>query len=150
MKYKLIKEYPGSPELGTEVEKDNLSKSYFYRNGDKRWCVLDNHVEDNPEYWEKVNENLWYAVFEKPYMQDDKEYFATWNIYMIETLDTQSTDRHLFKTREEAQEFILYNKPCLSYDDVCKMFGYSREFNGDIITFRISEKSLKEFVKSKL
>ena len=138
MKYKLIKEYPGSPELGTIVEKEPSSKSYFFRSGNKNLCVLNNHVEDNPEYWEKFNEYLWYAVFEKPYMQDDKEYFTPWNIYMIETLDTQSTDRHLFKTREEAQEFILYNKPCLSLNNVG---GLLNKAETDII---------KGFIKSRI
>jgi hypothetical protein len=57
MKYKLIKEYPGSPELGTEVESNSKSSSsYFYRSGDKRICVFNDHVEDNLEYWEKWKE----------------------------------------------------------------------------------------------
>ena len=53
MKYKLIKEYPGSPPLGTVVDKEQRSKSYFFRSGDKNICVLNNHVENNPEYWEE-------------------------------------------------------------------------------------------------
>ena len=138
MKYKLIKEYPGSPELGTIVEKEPSSKSYFFRSGNKNLCVLNNHVEDNPEYWEKFNEYLWYAVFEKPYMQDDKEYFTPWNIHKIETLDTQSNDRHLFKTKEEAEEFILYNKPCLSLNNVG---GLLNKAETDII---------KGFIKSRI
>jgi hypothetical protein len=132
MKYKLIKEYPGSPNLGTEISSEN-------KNSD--WKGID-YYEKYPEYWEKFNEYLCYAVFEKPYMQDDKEYFTPWNIYMIETLDTQSTDRHLFKTREEAQEFILYNKPCLSYKDVMNHKTY--------LSNQLNEYTLKEFIKSKL
>jgi hypothetical protein len=61
IKYKLIKQYPGSPFLGTVVEKDQLSKSYFYYTDDKKICVLTDHVENNPEYWKKQamnNKNL--------------------------------------------------------------------------------------------
>jgi hypothetical protein len=60
-KYKLIKEYPGSPCLGTVIEKQQLSNPYLYYTGDKRWCVLADDVENNPEYWEKQvmkNKNL--------------------------------------------------------------------------------------------
>lgn len=53
MKYKLIKEYPGSPELGTEVEKRD-GKTYV---PNTYLIFRDNNVEDYPEYWEKVAAN---------------------------------------------------------------------------------------------
>lgn len=143
-RYELIKEYPGSPCLGTIVEKDPLSKSYYHRDEDKKWCILNNHVENNPEYWEKLNEEHW-MVFTKK-----ESSIRPWYAYRSEQCLSYFNSQHNFKTREEAEEFILYNKPCLSYDDVCKMFNSSRDFKGDVMTFRISEKSLKEFVKSKL
>lgn len=145
-RYELIKEYPGSPFLGTIVEKELISKSYFFRSGDKNICVLNNHVEDNPEYWEKVNDNLWWVVFTKK-----DTIFESYYPYCLETYVFKTEDsRQYFKTKEEAEEFILYNKPCLSYNDVLKMFCKSRDFKGDNMTFYITEKSLKEFVKSKL
>jgi len=148
-KYKLIKTYPGSPELGTEVEKDNLSKSYFYRNGDKRWCVLNNHVEDNPEYWEKVNDNLWYVVIED-FFNCGNGFHRPWTIYNVEALNLEdiqeqlwgSVKKNIFKTKEEAEEFLLYNKPCLSYKDIMSHKTY--------LSNQLNEYTLKEFVKSKL
>ncbi len=148
-KYKLIKEYPGSPKLGTIAERISKIKSntsYYYGEGEKRYCIYDHHVEDNPEYWEKFNEYLWYAVFEKPYIQDDKEYFSPWNIYMIETLEIQSNDRYLFKTREEAEEFIIDNKPCLSYTDI--MWNFLHNTKKDNVSIDIGE--LIKLIKSKL
>lgn len=64
MTYKLIKEYPGSPELGTVVELDNntvtmdnshySTNSFKYRGLDGRRCFIPNkHVRDYPEYWQK-------------------------------------------------------------------------------------------------
>lgn len=114
MKYKLIKEYPGSPNLGTEVEQESSSKSYFFRSGNKNLCVLKSHVEDNPEYWEKVNDNLWWVVF-----TEKDNLFNPYKPYLIETCLYQSNDsRHYFKTEEEAYDFILYNKPCMSINDM--------------------------------
>lgn len=131
MKYKLIKEYPGSPELGTEVEKEPSSKSYFFRSGNKNLCVLNGHVEGNPEYWEKVNDNLWYVVLE-----DDFHYhngfrdarMICWHVHYVECLNSEDIEeklwplvkKHIFKTKEEAETFILFNKPCLTFNDVKK------------------------------
>jgi hypothetical protein len=60
-KYKLIKEYPGSPHLGAVVERQYLFNSHLCYTGDKKWCVLVDDVENNPEYWERQvmkNKNL--------------------------------------------------------------------------------------------
>lgn len=149
IKYKLIKEYPGSPKIGTVVEKE--STSYYYREGETRWCIFNNHVEDNPEYWEEVktNEYTWYIVSEDDYKQFDAVLFKKWTVYEIECYEEPTLFRG-FKTREQAESFILYNKPCLSYNDILKMFCKSRDFVGDNMTFYITEKSLTEFVKTKL
>jgi hypothetical protein len=121
MKYKLIKEYPGSPNLGTVAEKESKIKSntsYYYSDGDKRWCIYDYHVEDNPEYWEKVNENLWYVVSKRNY-QEGNMLFQEWFIYTIETCFSKDNGVLLyFKTKEEAEEYILYNKPCLCLNNI--------------------------------
>jgi hypothetical protein len=114
MKYKLIKDYPGSPELGTVVEQGPSSKSYFFRSGNRNTCVLNSHVEDNPEYWKKVNDNLWWIVF-----TNEEASFKAYTPYPIETCVYQAEDsRNYFKTQEEAEEFILYNKPYLSLNDI--------------------------------
>jgi hypothetical protein len=116
-KYKLVKTYPGSPELGTVAEKESKIKSntsYYYREGDKRWCIYDYHVEDNPEYWEKVNENLWWVVFTK-----EESLFKTYTPYLIECYAYHKNDsKQYFKTKEEAEEFIFYNKPCLCLNNI--------------------------------
>lgn len=52
-KYKLIKEYPGSPELGTIAEKFFNSELYFLGQGRK---TLAEFVENQPEYWQEIKE----------------------------------------------------------------------------------------------
>lgn len=51
MKYKLIKEYPGSPELGTIVEEKSKSSNFYYFSIS---VVLRSHVENNEEYWQQI------------------------------------------------------------------------------------------------
>ena len=57
--YKLIKEYPGSPEVGSIVSKyvSSTTPSYckIYDNGDS-WFTEKEKVENYPEFWERVKE----------------------------------------------------------------------------------------------
>ncbi len=137
MKYKLIKEYPGSPELGTVVDKTLRSeKNYFYRSGDKRICVLDSHVEDKPEYWEKINESsVLYMVF----TEKSEHFYKTFLTADFVHEGKKYNDRVFFKTKEEAEDFILYNKPCLSYNDVLLRLSSNKKLDLDC---------LEELVKS--
>jgi len=48
--YKLIKEYPGSPELGF-IAKQSLDGHYTYPSGQ---FILREIVENTPEFWERV------------------------------------------------------------------------------------------------
>lgn len=150
MKYELIKEYPGSPELGTEVEKDKLSKSYYYRCGDKRWVVLNDHVEENPEYWKEINEYLWYVVSKRDY-QESNMLFQEWFIYTIETcLPNNNGVLNYFKTKEEAKDFILFNKPCLSYNDISFHFPFNTESKDSDLHFKVNPDRLKSIIKNML
>ena len=57
-KYKLIKEYPGSPKLGTEIFNDEIFKGhyYIYRNGIKTSLGTIEPYK-YPEFWEEVVED---------------------------------------------------------------------------------------------
>lgn len=138
-KFKLIKCYPGSPELGTICEERNNKSSFcYYFEGEKNIGISKDQVENQPEYWEKINENLWYAVSKKDY-QPNYTLFTAWWIYTIETCNPKRDSMlNYFKTKEEAEEFILYNKPCLSINDI-----------GDGVSECFLNK-LKRIVKSKL
>jgi hypothetical protein len=56
MKYKLIKEYPGSPKLNTEVIYSEKHKIYNYNFGTIYTEFPKNQVENLPEFWELVIE----------------------------------------------------------------------------------------------
>lgn len=119
-KFRLIHEYPGSPNLGTIVEKESNSKSsysYFYRSGDRRICVFNDHVEDNPEYWEEIKDIVLWVVYESIC-----GFFIAWKPYSIDYTPTHGST---FKTKREAEEFILKYKPCLSLTEVQCIIGAS-------------------------
>ena len=155
MKYKLIKEYPGSAELGTEVESNSKSSSsYFYRSGDKRICVFNDHVEENPEYWEKVEQNIYYVVIEDIFNHGNG-FHRPYEIHNVETLFPEdieenlwgSVKKNIFKTKEEAEYFILTNKPCLSYNDVS---DFAINFDETGVYYKVYTEKLKEIIKSRL
>lgn len=55
--YRLVKCYPGSPELGIICEERNNKSSFcYYYEGEKNVGILKNEVENQPEYWEEVKE----------------------------------------------------------------------------------------------
>jgi hypothetical protein len=113
MKYKLVKTYPLSPELGTVVEERSDTSSFFYYGASS--AIFRRHVEEYPEYWEEVYESpLSYMVVTEGSVHDFK--VITTPTYLYQGIDDNT--KHIFKTKEEAEEFILHNKPCLSYNNI--------------------------------
>ena len=55
--------------------------------------------------------------------------FNAWEPIKVEAIKYDTNTRKYFSTKEEAEEFIFYNKPCLSYNDVRKNIhaGFSTE-----------------------
>jgi hypothetical protein len=78
---------------------------------------------------------LWWVVFTK-----EEALFKTYTPYLIETYSYHINDsREYFKTKEEADNFILYNEPCLSYNDVLLRLRSNKNLDLDC---------LEELVKS--
>lgn len=120
-KYKLIKEYPGSPELGTIAlpYTDSRDRVVHYivehtRKDCDYLALPKKHIEDNPYYWEE-EDNIWYMVLLR-----DGAFRNAWEAIRVEAYIIDTDDRKYFKTEEEAKTFILFNKPCLSFSDVKK------------------------------
>jgi hypothetical protein len=61
-KYKLIKEYPGSPKLGTIVDRRGIFIYFDVDSPNVNMTVSQNYVENYPEYWEEVVEKIDYEV----------------------------------------------------------------------------------------
>lgn len=119
-KYKLIKEYPGSPTLGQialpYTDSKNQIVHYIVERNQKKDCdyiaILKKHVEDNPDYWQEEND-IWYVVLLR-----DGAFRNAWEIIKVQEDPSGLEYKKYFKSRTEAEHFILYNKPCLSINDV--------------------------------
>lgn len=113
-KFRLIREYPGSPKLGTIVEKDERCGShiYKYRESNSNFGVLKYHVEGNPEYWEEVIEKRFMVSTENCY------YYGAYEVLTVSSDFKGKEHEYLFDTKEAAEEFIIREKPCLSYSDL--------------------------------
>ena len=125
-KFRLTKEYPGSPNLGTIVQKEfDISFLYVIQESEDvlKYGIMKEHVEDNPEYWEEV--------IEKRFMVSSKNgaFYNAYNVIAV-SYDFKPKEYHyLFNTKEEAEEFILFNKPCLSYSDLIWNFSENTKKN---------------------
>ena len=137
-KFKLIKEYPGSPELGTEVEKQAKSQTYYHIYNDRKFGVLTEHIENQPEYWEEVVENIYYMV-----SLIDMGFHNAWEPMRVETIKYDTDTKKYFSTKEGARDFIIQHKPCLSFNEVRGLVGHS--FFGST-----SHQRLFELVKSRI
>jgi hypothetical protein len=119
-KYKLIKEYPGSPELGQialpYTDSKNQIVHYIVERNQKKDCdyiaILKKHVEDNPDYWEEVND-IYYMV-----SLTDMPFHNAWEPIRVEAIALDTDTKKYFSTEEGAKSFILFHKPCLSYNEV--------------------------------
>lgn len=55
-KYKLIKEYPGSPKIGAIAKSDKIDYVYYYLEKDSHTGIGSSIIENNPEFWKEVVE----------------------------------------------------------------------------------------------
>src|SRR5690554_864894 len=82
-KYRLIKEYPGSPELGSILTYGRIRGDYAYNNDNLNVFRHKNEIENHPEFWEEIIEkdyeilsykynNDIYVLTEESYNKKDK------------------------------------------------------------------------------
>lgn len=141
-KYRLIKEYPGSPALNTIVEK--FKNSSFYQIENRSTVVINLHVEDNPEYWEKIA-NIYYLVFTK-----EETSFKCWELYMTSSCTYDTDYKKYFTSRQDAENYILLNKPCLSYEDLYLNFEGIMSNKSPRVFLKVYLNDLMNLIKSKI
>ena len=141
-KFRLKKSYPGSPKIGTIVEKE-FDTSFIYIIEESkfgvRYGVLKYHVEDNPEYWEEVIENKFMVSTRK------SAFLNAYNVVKVNPNYKCNEYEKLFDSKEAAEEFIIYNKPCLSYSDLIWNFSENTKKN----RLEVDIDDLRKLAKSK-
>ena len=126
-KYKLIKEYPGSPKLNTIVEEHKTKKSLFV----SKCNFAINHPYYFPEFWEEIVEKVKQPLLTTEDGVDIYEgdvFYSTrknglgsilkYTGHPLENASKKNEDFVDFSTKEKAEEYILMNKPVLSLSDV--------------------------------
>lgn len=136
-KFKLIKCYPGSLPIGTEVNYSEEHKIYNY-NGGNFYSELPKHqVENLPEFWKEVKEPV--------FISDDGVEMFVGDIYWSNFTDfsditsqeiTDITPRDntfsfkRFSTKEAALKYIDLNKPKYSKSDVIDALRVAEYYSG--------------------
>lgn len=129
-KFKLIKEYPGSPKLGqialpyTNDKDVVIHYSAPHPKFENACLAIDkDQIENQLEYWEEVVD-IWYLVLLK-----EAAFRNAWEVIKINGEPKVLEHKKYFKTKEEAESFILFNKPCLSINDIKEhiQLGYTTE-----------------------
>ena len=112
-KFKLIKQYPGSPNLGTICEERNIKSSFcYYFEGEKNIGITKDQVENQPEYWEEVVEKNYEILISRVVPQEilsvkrlsDGEVFTVGDL--VKTPYTDCTRITGFENPEGREYFI--------------------------------------------
>jgi len=209
-KFKLIKTYPGSPELGTIVDKRGAFVYFDVNCPNINNTFSENYIENYSEFWEeikklpvgtkivdtnpdtkgltyeKLKDGFWkignvdYISISESSIGEGKRFRLVKKVPLFKSedgVDMYVGDRYFriisnweiqeenviqlgeyiykndtilrFSTEEKALEYIIENKPCLSYNDVKDIaFGLFMNVNSGKTFF--NEKAVKELIKSKL
>lgn len=159
-KYKLIKTYPSSPNLG-EIVKQGDNKCYV---GSLHTIYSTNHIENQPEFWKELKEPL-FQTEDGIDMYEDDTYWTLrtkdndWlfedkvvkNInyfYSSEKDYSKTTGIYYFSTKKAAENYIICNKPCLSLNEILDTFR--TVYGKDSIHYHCFKTNLKSLIKSKL
>ena len=148
--YKIVKSYPFSPPVGTILHYDSFAD--WYQNANEDYVVESRIIEKHPEYFEEIKENRYrFFVYTHKY-----SHLGSWIVNEskksidINLVEVDKDFIKFFKTKEEATEYILRNKPCLSYKDVSDMCILFKDINWEDFETTINLEDLKELVKSKI
>lgn len=137
-KYKLIKEYPGSFPLNTEIE--------FYENwgmyGVRQNCTLQKEiVENNPEFWQKIEINPILITEDNFYFYKDSKDIpvylllttGSWErkvmscMKIIKGAYTPSRQWKVFSSKEALENYERLNRPKYSLEDIAKCYTSPKE-----------------------
>lgn len=110
-KFKLIKEYPGSPKLGSIYILDEQYAGEYYRSGFN--TLYKDRIESQPEFWEEVIE-----------IKKDYEILSFIGIGWI--------DGHLFPKETNGHEFERYLEE--SHKNIVKIHSIKRLSDGEVFT----------------
>jgi hypothetical protein len=141
MKYKLIKEYPFSPKLNSIVCTNALQAN---QEG-LHFVGIDYVNKFIGEYFEEVEDEYRFLVFTR-----NRLFYNSFEVIEFKKpINTESYAAEkdfirFFKTKADAYNFIIDNKPCLSLDDLFQL----NHGNNDVLCIKYDK--LERLVKERL
>lgn len=152
--YKLIKEYPGSPTIGTIAKEDKIDYVYYYLEKDSHTGIGSSIIENNPEFWKKV-EKLFTTEDGVDIYENDK-YFPIHKRYLDKGPDCIAQkefkdciytheDFIKFSTKQKAEEYIYLNKPRFSFKDMEKAVMNTEIISNKKFTIDLIYTSLEKY-----
>ncbi len=150
-KFKLIKEYPNSPILGTIIEFNNNDFIQYYGS-----YYFINNLITYKEFWEEITktfpikDSMGYIID-----KGDSYFFISKNLqtngYIERAIIIPDEMWIIFKNKKDRDYFIIMNKPCLSLNDVAEVYITANNYNPNRPDLSLGQpKKLYELAKSKL
>ena len=155
MKYKLVKKYPNSPNIGDTAELDielggfRVSSNYFQ-------LIPKKQIINYPEFWEEIKEPLFVTedgvdVFKYDYFYYVSKGGICCKGYASGELSATNKEFKYFSTPGAAKKYIDQNKPKFSVKDIEEALLFAKEEKhsviedeGFIILSKFNEKKFKE------
>ena len=134
-KFRLIKKYPGSPQL------DSI------RTGSEENCRLfpsEKCMENNPEFWEEVKKPILTTEDGVDlYDRDDYWYVYLANYDIHKSIvsiysETHSTSK-TFSTRQAAKDYVNLHKPKFSKQDIITLLTDKFTYGGPVLRFSLED-----------
>lgn len=103
--YRIVKEYPFSPPVGTILHYDSFAD--WYQNSNEDYIISPSYVEKYPEFFEELNQYK-FLVFTV-----DRPHHKAFEVIELRkpiNVDSYNEEKHclrLFRTKKEAYDFIL-------------------------------------------
>ncbi len=127
-KYRLFREFPGSPDYGTVVLKGNSSdpNPELYADRKNIFFFTVEQVENYPEFWEEIKEALFIT-------NDGVEIFEQvrlWTVikdslFLFTSTPTELCEQYIyFAEKENAEKYIIDNEKKYSLNDMVNVVNH--------------------------
>ena len=166
--YKLIKEYPGSPTIATIAKEDKIDYVYYYLEKDSHTGIGSSIIENNPEFWKKVEKLFTTEDGVDIYESDDNTNGNGKRLYQVALCNSEDfwndeikpydlvilnnhsmrgnkEDFLTFSTKEKAEEYIYLNKPRFSFKDMEKAVMNTEIISNKKFTIDLIYTSLEKY-----
>lgn len=154
-KFKLIKEYPFSPKLGCIIEEKEDNR-YYPITEPGGWFSGTKHIIPFSEFWQEIKKEFLFEDYYRNKINKGDSYYCISSDFKFSSfveIATACPNKGwiTFKKKEDRDYYIIMNKPCLSLNDVGKIYVTANTYNPNFPDNNNSQcKRLYNLAKSKL